>query len=87
MKKKIPHLIYRPVRDFLEMASVIAGAKLFIGNQSFPFSLAEALKANRLLEVYFECPNVTVYGENGFDFSFQPQFEKLIRMRYENCNG
>lgn len=86
MKKRIPHLIYRPVKDFLEMASVIAGAKLFIGNQSFPFSLAEALKVNRLLEVYFECPNVTVYGENGFDFSFQPQFEKLIRMRYENCD-
>ncbi|MFT3748448.1 MAG: hypothetical protein QM768_09040 [Agriterribacter sp.] len=83
MKKIIPTLNYRPVKNFLEMASVIAGSRLFIGNQSFPFSVAEALKANRLLEVYFDCPNVTVYGDNGFDFSFQPQFEKLIRLRYE----
>jgi len=83
MKKLIPALKYRPVSNFLEMASVIAGSKLFIGNQSFPFSIAEALKANRLLEVYFECPNVTVYGNNGFDFSFQPQFEKLVKLRYE----
>lgn len=83
LKEMVPGLIYRPVNDFLEMASVIAGAKLFIGNQSFPFSLAEALKINRLLEVYFECPNVTVYGDKGFDFAFQPQFEKLVKMRYE----
>ena len=83
MKKMIPHIRHRPVNDFLEMASVIAGAKLFIGNQSFPFALAEALKANRLLEVHFECPNVTVYGDRGYDFCFQPQFEKLVTLRYE----
>lgn len=83
MKQIIPNLKYRPVNNFLEMSSVIAGSKLFIGNQSFPFSLAEALKVNRLLEVYFECPNVTAYGDKGFDFSFQPQFEKLLKLRYE----
>lgn len=83
MKKMIPHLTYRQVKNFLEMASVIAGSKLFIGNQSFPFAIAEALKVNRLLEVYFDCPNVTVYGDKGFDFSFQPQFEKLVKLRYE----
>lgn len=83
MKKLIPQLSYRPVKNFLEMATIIAGARLFIGNQSFPFSIAEALKVNRLLEVYFDCPNVTVYGNKGFDFSFQPQFEKLVKQRYE----
>lgn len=83
MRKVLPDLKYKPVKDFLEMASVIAGAKLFIGNQSFPFSLAEALKVNRMLEVYFECPNVVVYGDKGYDFSFQAQFEKLLQMRFE----
>jgi ADP-heptose:LPS heptosyltransferase len=34
---------YRPVKDGLELAQVIAGAKLFIGNQSFPNSLALGL--------------------------------------------
>ena len=84
MRSRISHLQYRPVADFLEMASIIAGARLFIGNQSFPFSLAEALKANRLLEMHFECPNVNVYGEKGYDFCFQPQFEKLVKLRYES---
>ncbi|GGA88770.1 hypothetical protein [Puia dinghuensis] len=83
MKKMIPDLEHRPVKDFLEMASVIAGARLFIGNQSFPFSVAEALKVNRLLEVHFQCPNVTVYGDKGFDFCFQPQFEQLVKLRYD----
>jgi len=83
MRNMVPHIKYRPVRDFYELASVIAGCRLFIGNQSFPFSIAEALKVNRLLEVYFECPNVTVYGELGYDFCFQPQFEKLVSLRYE----
>jgi len=83
MKKMVPAIKYRRVNDFLEMAAIVAGAKLFIGNQSFPFSIAEALKVNRLLEVNFECPNVTVYGDKGYDFCFQPQFEKLVALRYE----
>jgi ADP-heptose:LPS heptosyltransferase len=84
MKKSIPHIEFIAVNDFLELAQIIAGCKLFIGNQSFPFSLAEALKVNRLLEVNYDCPNVTVYGHNGFDFYFQPHFEKLVQQRYEN---
>ena len=82
MKKSIPNLQYKPVKDFLEMAQLIAGSKLFIGNQSFPFSLAEGMKANRLLEWYFQTPNVIIEGKNGFDFCFQPNFEKLVSERY-----
>lgn len=84
MQKQISHLRYLPVKNFLELAGYIAGAKLFIGNQSFPFSLAEAMKVNRLLEMFYEVPNVNVYGTNGFDFCFQPQFEYLVKMRYDN---
>jgi hypothetical protein len=83
MLQTIPTLTYVPAVDFLQLAEVIAGCKLFIGNQSFPFSIAEALKVNRLLEVNYDCPNVTVYGANGFDFYFQPHFEKLVAQRYE----
>ena len=79
MKKEIPGLIFRPVKDFLEMASIIAGCKLFIGNQSFPFSLAEGLKVKRVLEVYPLIPNVVVEGEHAYDFCYQPQFEKIIK--------
>ncbi len=65
------------------MASLIAGAKLFIGNQSFPFSVAEGLKANRLLEVSANCPDVSVNGENGHEFYFQEHFESLVKRLYK----
>lgn len=79
MKQQLPQLEYQPVNNFLEMASVIAGSKLFIGNQSFPFALAEALKVTRVLEVYPLIPNVIVEGAGGYDFCYQPQFEKIVK--------
>ncbi|WP_114793184.1 OmpH family outer membrane protein [Niabella yanshanensis] len=83
LKQSIPNLTYLPVKDFLQMASIIAGAKLFIGNQSAPFAMAEGLKVNRLLETYFDCPNVIIEGDTGFEFCYQPQFEELVKRRYE----
>ncbi|MEO7531784.1 MAG: hypothetical protein ABIS69_10245 [Sediminibacterium sp.] len=82
MQRAVPHIQYKPVSDFLEMAQLIAGSKLFIGNQSFPYSLAEAMKVNRLLEWYFQTPNVIVEGKNGFDFCLQPNFQKLVEERF-----
>lgn len=35
---------YHPTKDFLELAEFIRGRSLFIGNQSSPFAVAEALK-------------------------------------------
>ncbi|MEO5968188.1 MAG: hypothetical protein ABIP68_01795 [Ferruginibacter sp.] len=84
MKISIPHLEYKPVNNFLEMASIIKSCKLFIGNQTFAFSLAEGLKTNRLLEVYYDAPNVIVEGEGAHDFIFQEQFEKAVEMLTEN---
>lgn len=79
MKPHIPGMEYRPVNNFLELAQVIAGSKLFIGNQSFPFALAEAMKVPRVLETYYQSPNVMAEGPNGYMFCYQPQFEKIIK--------
>lgn len=79
LKKQIPALTYKAVNNFLELAKVIAGCKFFIGNQSFPFAVAEALKVKRVLEVYFECPNVIPEGKDAYDFCYQPQFEKIVK--------
>lgn len=79
MKKAVPDLVQKPVKDFLEMATIINSCKLFIGNQSFPFSVAEALKATRLLEVYYKVPNVIVEGRGANDFMYQPQFEHAVK--------
>ena len=78
MKAMVPNLRWLQVSNFLEMARIIAGSKFFIGNQSFPFSLAEGLKARRILETYHAAPNVIVEGANGYDFYYQAHFEALV---------
>ncbi|HEV3146706.1 MAG TPA: hypothetical protein VGZ47_22660 [Gemmataceae bacterium] len=42
---------FHPTSTLLEFASVIAGAELFVGNQSFAFAIAEGLDLPRRLEV------------------------------------
>ncbi|GAB3938294.1 hypothetical protein [Mucilaginibacter myungsuensis] len=78
MKKLLPDLQWQPVDDFLHMARIIAGSKFFIGNQSFPYSIAEGLKTPRLLEVSYEVINVVPEGPNGYDFLFQEHFASLV---------
>lgn len=48
---------WRPTATLLELARVIKGARLFIGNQSFGFALAEAMKVPRILEIHHHCPS------------------------------
>lgn len=59
-----PAAEYRPLIDALDMANTILGARLFIGNQSFPMSLALALNVPLIQETwmlqpdcYFDRPN------------------------------
>jgi hypothetical protein len=84
LKKEIPELKRAIITNALELASIIAGCRLFIGNQSFPFAVAEAVKAKRVLEVSPDCPNVIVDGPDGYDFCYQPQFEKIIKHLVHN---
>jgi hypothetical protein len=86
MKTVIPGLKYRAVQDFLELAKIIAGCKFFIGNQSFPFAVAEGLKVPRALELCFECPNVIPEGPNAYDFLYQPQLEKVVKQLDQLAN-
>ena len=61
---------YRPTRDFLELARLIAGCRLYVGNQSLPYALCEGLKHTSILEVWPEGPNClfnrknAIYGES-----------------------
>ena len=82
MKRCLPNLEWIQVSDFLELAKIIAACKLFIGNQSFPYSIAEGLKIPRVLEVCFDVINVVPEGENGYDFLFQDHFESLVEELY-----
>ncbi len=77
-KRQVPSARWVEVADFLQLARIIAGARLFIGNQSFPYSLAEGLKVRRVLELDPGMPNVVPAGEHAHDVLFQKQFEVVV---------
>lgn len=64
MREKV---FYYPTSDFLHLASVIKGAKIFIGNQSSPYALAEVLKLPRIQETCHLTPNCKGSTENSID--------------------
>ena len=82
LKIKIKNLEHYDSKDFLELAMIIKNSKLFIGNLSFGYALAEALKVPRLLESGPNFPLVYPNGANAYDFYFQYHFEKLVKELY-----
>lgn len=62
--KRYPNLTIEHARasNALEVCDLISSSRLYIGNQSFFFSIAEALQADRVLEVFEPVPNVVPSG-------------------------
>ena len=83
LKGQINNLEFYDCKDFLELASIIRSSKLFIGNLSFGFAIAEALKVPRLLESAPNFPLVYPNGNYGYDFYFQVHFEQLVEKLYK----
>lgn len=75
---QVPHAHYYKVKDFHSMAWLIAKAKVFIGNQSLAYAIAEQMKVPRILEVCPEAPNVMPIGPNGYDFFTQESLEFYV---------
>jgi len=65
------------------MVELIRDCKLFIGNQSFFYSIAEYFQVPRLLEVG-EPNNVIPQGRNGFDFHTQEALEFYFKEYADN---
>jgi hypothetical protein len=57
-------ILYYPIKDFLEMAEVINGSELFIGNQSSPMALAIAMHKPFIQEVSPIIPDCKFNREN-----------------------
>ena len=66
--KTVGQLHFLKTDNLLELAQVIKGAKLFIGNQSCPLAIAEGLKQNVVQETCRWCPNCC-FNRPGF-YSF-----------------
>ena len=84
LKTVIKNLDYYECNNFLELASIIKTSKVFIGNLSFGYALAEAIKVKRLLESGANFPLVYPNGKNAYDFYFQKHFEDLFMKLYKN---
>lgn len=54
---KFGDIQYQPTATLADLARLIAGCELFIGNQSCPFAIAEGLKANAIQETSRVYPN------------------------------
>lgn len=61
----LSHLPELAAKDHLQLASHIAGADLFLGTVSFPYSLAEGLKTPRAVEICHGTLNAFPLGKNG----------------------
>jgi len=69
--------------NVLELAQVIKGSKLFIGNQSLCFALAEGMKVSRVLEVYHIRPNCNPSGKDGYTYLNNDIIKKYITEGYD----
>lgn len=67
------------IDDALQMAMLVKSCKLYIGNQSSTYAIAEQLKVPRLLESYQPCPNVIPMGANGYDYTNQSTLEYFVK--------
>lgn len=63
-EKQVGHIRHYRVRNFLEMAEIINGSDLFIGNQSSPMAIAVGLGKAFIQEVCRLCPNCMFQREN-----------------------
>lgn len=79
MRQVIPQLNYVACPDALQLASAIKSARFFIGNQSFPYSIAEALKVPRILEICPPIPDIVPAGGKIGEAFFQSNFEALVK--------
>ena len=81
-REQVPNAEYLPCENALQLALSIGHARLFIGNQSMPFAIAEQMKTPRLLEAYASATNVIPTGEYGHDFYTQQSLEYLTDKLY-----
>jgi hypothetical protein len=71
---------YLECADAVELAGFIKGSKLFIGNQSFCWHLADAMKCNRVLELSPDMPNTWPTGEHGYCAAYQNTMEYCVSL-------
>lgn len=78
------HINFIKPKHFIEVACILNNCKFCIGNQTFYFSIAEALKVPRMLELYKNLPDVIPHGEMAMEYVDNISFEKLFDFFIKN---
>mgnify|MGYP001304596218 FL=1 len=86
LKKTIKNLEFYDCKNFLELAQLIKSCRMFIGNECFAYSVAEALKVPRLLEACPAFPVVFPIGGRAYDFYHQIHLENYFKKLYQETN-
>jgi len=74
-KLQIPRL---EITNFLELAYALKFAKMFLGNQSMCWNIAEAMKIPRVLEICPFAENCIPCGTDGYDFYYTGAMEYYV---------
>jgi uncharacterized protein (DUF3820 family) len=71
-------------KDYFEIAVALYNCKLYIGNQSSLWQVAEGQKISRILEVCKSIPNVIGYGPNFYQFLKQEALEYYVNKLFNS---
>lgn len=71
------------VDNFLDLAQAMKSCRFFLGNQSFPWNLANAMGVPRILEMCAYAPNCQPFvGQDNYGFLHQVPLEYYFQMLY-----
>lgn len=72
------------VDDFLDLAQCLKSCRFFMGNQSFPWNLANAMGTPRILEMFPQAPNCQPFiGDDNYGSPFQVPLEYYFDLLYK----
>jgi hypothetical protein len=78
---------WKETPTFLDLARLIAGCRLFVGNQSVAYVLAQALLVPRIVELWPLSPNNFAHGPKGFEAWSQPVLEEGVKILFEDTSS
>lgn len=68
---KCPQVIHRPTGNMLDVARIVAGGKMFMGNQSSPLAIALAVGQNVMVETWAGNANCMLKRDNAIHWQKQ----------------
>jgi hypothetical protein len=79
-------IFYYPTANFKDLAQVIKGCKVFIGNQSAPYAVSELLKVNRIQECCKYTANCKGSSNNSLDVITQEDLYSAKKFIFDTLN-